>query len=231
MRGEGKEGPKMADEASLFQDISDAVVAMDEERVVDLVRAVIEKKIDVYEAIEKGLSHGMERAGQLFEEEEYFVPELLICSDAMYAGLDLLRPYLKRSDEGSKHKVVIGVIEGDTHDIGKNLVKIMLETAGFELHDLGRDVPAPRFVEKAREVDADIIAISTLMTTTMDGMAEVIRLLREANIRDRLKVIVGGGPVSQGFADRIGANGYAANAGAAVKLARRLLDGETVHAG
>jgi corrinoid protein of di/trimethylamine methyltransferase len=221
----------MADEASLFQDISDAVVAMDEERVVDLVRAVIEKKIDVYEAIEKGLSHGMERAGQLFEEEEYFVPELLICSDAMYAGLDLLRPYLKRSDEGSKHKVVIGVIEGDTHDIGKNLVKIMLETAGFELHDLGRDVPAPRFVEKAREVDADIIAISTLMTTTMDGMAEVIRLLREANIRDRLKVIVGGGPVSQGFADRIGANGYAANAGAAVKLARRLLDGETVHAG
>ena len=221
----------MADEASLFQDISDAVVAMDEERVVDLVRAVIEKKIDVYEAIEKGLSHGMERAGQLFEEEEYFVPELLICSDAMYAGLDLLRPYLKRSDEGSKHKVVIGVIEGDTHDIGKNLVKIMLETAGFEVHDLGRDVPVRRFVEKAREVDADIIAISTLMTTTMDGMAEVIRLLREANIRERLKVIVGGGPVSQGFADRIGANGYAANAGAAVKLARRLLDGETVHAG
>jgi corrinoid protein of di/trimethylamine methyltransferase len=221
----------MADEASLFQDISDAVVAMDEERVVDLVRAVIEKKIDVYEAIEKGLSHGMERAGQLFEEEEYFVPELLICSDAMYAGLDLLRPYLKRSDEGSKHKVVIGVIEGDTHDIGKNLVKIMLETAGFELHDLGRDVPAPRFVEKAREVDADIIAISTLMTTTMDGMAEVIRLLTEANIRDHFTVIVGGGPISQGFADRIGANGYAANAGAAVKLARRLLDGETVHAG
>jgi corrinoid protein of di/trimethylamine methyltransferase len=221
----------MADDVSLFQDISDAVVAMDEERVVALVRAVIEKKADVYEAIEKGLSHGMERAGQLFEEEEYFVPELLICSDAMYAGLDLLRPYLTRSDEGSKRKVVIGVIEGDTHDIGKNLVKIMLETAGFELHDLGRDVPAPRFVEKAREVGADIIAISTLMTTTMDGMAEVIRLLTEAHIRDRFKVIVGGGPISQGFADRIGANGYAATAAAAVKLARRLLDGEVVHAG
>ncbi|OPY66135.1 MAG: Methionine synthase [Syntrophorhabdaceae bacterium PtaU1.Bin034] len=221
----------MALDESLFQDISDAVVAMDEERVVDLVQRVIENGIDVYAAIEKGLSHGMERAGQLFEEEEYFVPELLICSDAMYAGLDLLRPHLKRSDEGSKHKVVIGVIEGDTHDIGKNLVKIMLETAGFELHDLGRDVPAPRFVEKAREVDADIIAISTLMTTTMDGMAEVIRLLNEADLRDRFKVIVGGGPISQGFADRIGANGYAANAGTAVKLARRLLDGETVHAG
>ena len=221
----------MADEASLFQDISDAVVAMDEERVADLVRTVIEKKIDVYEAIEKGLSAGMERAGQLFEEEEYFVPDSSICSDAMYAGLDLLRPYLTRSDEGSKYKVVIGVIEGDTHDIGKNLVKIMLETAGFELHDLGRDVPAPRFVEKAREVDADIIAISTLMTTTMDGMAEVVRLLNEAHIRDHFKVIVGGGPISQGFADRIGANGYAATAGAAVKLARRLLDGETVHAG
>jgi corrinoid protein of di/trimethylamine methyltransferase len=221
----------MADGASLFQDISDAVVAMDEERVVGLVRAVIEKKVDVYEAIEKGLSRGMERAGQLFEEEEYFVPELLICSDAMYAGLDLLRPHLTRSDEGSKHKVVIGVVEGDTHDIGKNLVKIMLETAGFEVHDLGRDVPVPRFVEKAREVGADIIAISTLMTTTMDGMAEVVRLLTEAGVRDRFKVIVGGGPVSQGFADRIGATGYAAHAGAAVKLARRLLDGESVHAG
>lgn len=221
----------MADEARLFQDISDAVVAMDEGRVVDLVRAVIERKVDVYEAIEKGLSAGMERAGQLFEEEEYFVPELLICSDAMYAGLDLLRPYLTRSDEGSKHKVVIGVIEGDTHDIGKNLVKIMLETAGFELHDLGRDVPAPRFVEKAREIDADIIAISTLMTTTMDGMAEVVRILEKEDLKGRVKVIVGGGPISQGFADRIGANGYAATAGAAVKLARRLLDGEVVHAG
>ncbi len=221
----------MAAEHVLFQDISDAIVAMDEERVINLVGAVIEKGLDAYDAIEKGLSHGMERAGQLFEEEEYFVPELLLCSDAMYAGLDLLKPHLTRTDTGPKHKVLIGVIEGDTHDIGKNLVKIMLEAAGFELYDLGRDVPANRFVEKAGEIDPDIIAISTLMTTTMDGMAEVIRLLAQANLRDRFKVIVGGGPISQGFADRIGADGYAANAQAAVKLVQRLVDGGRVHAG
>lgn len=221
----------MDDKAQLFQELSDAVVAMDEARVVDLTRMVIEDGIDAYEAIEKGLSHGMERAGRLFEEEEYFVPELLVCSDAMYAGLDLLRPHLGQSAEGSKHKVVIGVIEGDTHDIGKNLVKIMLETGGFDLHDLGRDVPPARFVEKAKEIDADIIAISTLMTTTMGGMAEVVKLLERENLRGRVKVIVGGGPVSQGFAARIGADGYAANAGAAVNLARGLMDGGRVHAG
>ncbi len=221
----------MAAGQNVFQDVSDAVVAMDEARVVELMKTVIENGVDAYEVIEKGLSHGMERAGQLFEEEEYFVPELLICSDAMYAGLDRLRPYLKHSHTGSKRKVLIGVVEGDTHDIGKNLVKIMLEAAGFELYDLGRDVPPGRFVEKAGEIGADIIAISTLMTTTMEGMAEVIRLLTRANLRDRFKVIVGGGPVSQGFADRIGADGYAANAQAAVKLARRLVDGGSAYAG
>ena len=216
----------MSERAQIFQDLSDAVVAMDEERVVQLAKRVIAEQIDVYEAIEKGLSFGMERAGRLFEEEEYFVPELLICADAMYAGLSLLRPHLRKTDDGTRHKVVIGVIEGDTHDIGKNLVKIMLETSGFELHDLGRDVPAEEFVKKACEKGADIIAISTLMTTTMEGMAEVIRLLKEANVREQFKVIVGGGPLSQGFADRIGADGYAANAGSAVKLARRLVADE-----
>lgn len=216
----------MSERAQIFQDLSDGVVAMDEGRVVDLAKRVIAEQIDIYEAIEQGLSHGMERAGRLFEVEEYFVPELLICADAMYAGLGLLKPYLKRTDGGKRHKVVIGVIEGDTHDIGKNLVKIMLETSGFELYDLGRDVPAGEFVETAREKGADIIAISTLMTTTMEGMAEVTKLLKEKNVREQFKVIVGGGPVSQGFADRIGADGYAAHAGSAVKLARRLVGDE-----
>jgi dimethylamine corrinoid protein len=216
----------MSEQAQIFQDLSDAVVAMDDDKVIELAKRVITEGIDVYDAIEKGLSHGMERAGRLFEEEEYFVPELLICSDAMYAGLDLLNPHLKRVGEGPRHKIVIGVIEGDTHDIGKNLVRIMTETGGFEIYDLGRDVPAQQFVDKAREVDADIIAISTLMTTTMQGMAEVIGLLKAANLREKFKVIVGGGPVSAGFADRIGADGYAANAGAAVKLVRRLVNEE-----
>lgn len=208
----------------LFQGLSDAVVAMDEDRAVKLAEQVIAHGVDPYEAIEKGLSDGMERVGRLFEKEEYFVPELLICSDAMYAGLEVLKPHLKADEAVGKHKVVIGVIEGDTHDIGKNLVKIMMEASGFEVFDLGRDVPPARFVEKAKEVDADLIAISTLMTTTMEDMRKVLKLLEEDNVRGRFRVMVGGGPISKGFADRIGADGYAVNAGAAAKMAKQLLE-------
>ncbi|HEY3277934.1 MAG TPA: corrinoid protein [Syntrophorhabdaceae bacterium] len=209
----------------VIRDLSDGVVEMDEEKVIDASNLVVTNGLDAYVAIEQGLSHGMERAGQLFEEEEYFVPELLICSDAMYAGLEVLTPHIKAAEGVEKRRIVLGVIEGDTHDIGKNLVKIMLETSGFEIIDLGRDVPASRFVEKAKEVDADVIAISTLMTTTMSGMAEVIHSLTEEGIRDRFKVIVGGGPISKGFAERIGADGYAVNASSAVKLVRQITDG------
>jgi corrinoid protein of di/trimethylamine methyltransferase len=213
------------DKLELFQGLSDSVVAMDEEKTVELAVRIVESQYDAYEAIEKGLSDGMERAGKLFEEEEYFIPELLMCSDAMYAGLDVLKPHLKVNDREQKYKVVIGVIEGDTHDIGKNLVKIMLETSGFEVIDLGRDVPPQQFVAKAREVGAQIIALSTLMTTTMTGMEAVIQLLNQENIREKHLVLVGGGPISQSFADRIGADGYAPDAAEAVRLARRLVSG------
>ncbi len=211
-----------AEKEKLLRELSDSVVEMDEERAVSASNAAVESSIDAFEAIEKGLADGMERAGQLFEEEEYFIPELLMCSDAMYAGLEVLKPHLKRNEE-KKGKVVIGVIEGDTHDIGKNLVKIMLETGGFEVVDLGRDVPPRRFVDTARELDANIIALSTLMTTTMEGMDQVIRLLNEENIRDGFKVMVGGGPISPGFAKKIGADGYAVNAAEALKVARQLV--------
>lgn len=207
----------------LFKKLSDAVVDMDEEETINLAQAIVAANIDAYEAVEKGLSDGMDRAGKLFEEEEYFIPELLLCSDAMYAGLDILKGHIKTAEQGEKQKVVIGVVEGDTHDIGKNLVKIMLETSGFDVIDLGRDIPPLTFVEKAKEVQADIIAVATLMTTTMDGMAEVVRILQAQEIKDRYKVIVGGGPISQSFADKIGADGYAVNAAEAVRLSRRLL--------
>jgi len=210
-----------------FKELSDAVVDMDEERAVTAAHKALEDGVDPYEAIQNGLSDGMARAGQLFEEEEYFIPELLMCSDAMYAGLDVLKPHLKRVGE-SRGTVVIGVIEGDTHDIGKNMVRIMFETGGFKVIDLGRDVPPQRFVDTAREVKADIIALSTLMTTTMEGMGTVVRLLDEANIRDGIKVMVGGGPISPGFAKRIGADGYAVNAAEAVKVARELVARELV---
>jgi corrinoid protein of di/trimethylamine methyltransferase len=216
----------MSEKFELYEKLSDAVVDMDEDRVVDLSNTVIHERHDAYEAIEKGLSHGMERAGQLFEEEEYFIPELLMCSDAMYAGLDVLKPHLKANSEGEKHSIVIGVIEGDTHDIGKNLVRIMLETSGFQVIDLGRDIPPQIFVDKAKEANAKIIALSTLMTTTMAGMGEVVKILERENIRDQFKVIVGGGPISQSFADKIGADGYSVNAAEAVRLARKLTGGE-----
>ena len=214
----------------LFKELADAVVDMDEDKAVAVAEAVIAAEIDAYEAIEKGLSVGMERAGQLFDDEKYFIPELLMCSDAMYAGMDVLKPHIRQDTVAEKRRVVIGVIQGDTHDIGKNLVRIMLETSGFDVTDLGRDIPPASFIATAKEIDADIIALSTLMTTTMDGMGEVVRQLNAEGIRERFKVIVGGGPISQGFADRIGADGYAVNAADAVRLARRLTASEAVAA-
>ncbi len=213
-------------EEELFKKLSDAVVNMEEEETVILAKKAVREKYDAYEAIDKGLADGMDRAGKFFEEEEYFIPELLMCSDAMYAGINVLKPHIIKADEqGEKHRIVIGVVEGDTHDIGKNLVKIMLEAAGFEVIDLGRDIPPKDFVAKAKETEAKIIALSTLMTTTMDGMSEVINILKNENIRQRFKVIVGGGPISQSFADKIGADGYSVNASEAVKLVKKLVGG------
>ncbi|MBI1886966.1 MAG: corrinoid protein [Nitrosomonadales bacterium] len=207
----------------ILKDLMDGVFLMDEALVIKAANEVVEAKYDAYDAINNGLIAGMNQAGVLFDKEEYFVPELLICSDAMYAGIEILRPHLKKSDAHEKHKVVIGVVEGDTHDIGKNLVKIMMDAAGFEVHDLGRNVPLASFVEKAKEVGAKLICLSTLMTTTMDGMATVIEMLKEEGIRDSYKVIIGGGPISQAFANKIGADGYADNAAGAIKLSKSLL--------
>jgi len=201
---------------------------MDEDLTVEAARDALENNIEALTAINEGLVKGMNEAGRLYEEEEYFVPELLLCSDAMYAGLDILVPHLERKAEKSKAKAVIGVVEGDTHDIGKNLVKLMLEVAGFEIYDLGRDVPLADFVAETKKVGADMVCLSTLMSTTMDGMAKVIELLKREGLRDQVVVMVGGGPVSQAFADRIGADGYAANATRAVKIAKRLLSAKGV---
>lgn len=207
----------------ILKDLADGVLNLDEDLAVRVAHEAVEAGLDAYDAISNGLVVGMNQAGKLYEEEEeYFVPELLICSDAMYAAMDVLRPHLKKEDAESKLRCVIGVVDGDTHDIGKNLVKIMLDVGGFEIHDLGRNVPLADFVEKAKEVDADLICLSTLMTTTMDGMATVIEMLKEEGIRDRFKVMIGGAPISQAFADRIGADGYAENAATAVKRAQEI---------
>lgn len=208
----------------LIAKLDECVVEMEDEEVVEVAKEYLDAGYPAYDAIMDGLVAGMNKASDLYDAEEYFVTDVLLCSDALYAGLDVLRPHLDAADEDADQKsVVIGVVEGDTHDIGKNLVRIMLETAGFKMYDLGRDVPLDSFVEKAKEVDADIIAMSTLMTTTMGGMRTVIEKLEEAGIRDRVKVMVGGSPISRRYADEIGAEGYSANAVQAVAVAKELV--------
>ncbi|MGC4020321.1 MAG: corrinoid protein [Muricomes sp.] len=204
--------------------LSDGVVEMEEDDVAEASQEYLDAGYTAFDGIMEGLVDGMNRASQLYEEEEYFVTDVLLCSDAMYAGLEILRPHLPEEEGEVKKKGVIGVVEGDTHDIGKNLVKIMLETAGFEMTDLGRDVPLQNFVDTAKEKNADMICMSTLMTTTMGGMETVIHMLEENGMREQVKVLIGGGPISQKYADKIGADGYSANAVEAVKLAKRLLN-------
>ena len=207
----------------LLEKLSECVVEMEDEEVVDVANEYVESGYPALDGIMEGLVDGMNKASDLYDEEEYFVTDLLLCSDAMYSGIDILKPHLPvEENKGEKLKIVIGVVEGDTHDIGKNLVKIMLDTAGFEMYDLGRDVPLDNFVDKAIEVGASLICMSTLMTTTMDEMRIVIEKLKEKGIRNNVKVMVGGSPISQKYANEIGADGYSANAVGAVKLAKRL---------
>mgnify|MGYP005768196287 CR=1 FL=1 len=208
---------------ALLAELSRCVVEMEDESVADVARQYAELGYDPLDGILLGLVDGMNKAAQLYDEEEYFIPEMLICSSAMYNGLEVLRPLLPQKEGEEKRRAVIGVVEGDTHDIGKNLVKIMLESAGYEMTDLGRDVPVQKFVEAAREQNAQLVAMSTLMSTSMDNMKKVIDALTEAGLRDQVKVIVGGAPISPAFAQRIGADGYSATATEAVRLADRLL--------
>ena len=208
--------------SEVLDDLAYAVVEMEENKAVELVREAIECGIDPYAAIE-GLSKGMEMVAKKYENGEYFIPEFIVCSDTLYAGLEILKPHLGSRSAKSLGRAVIGVVEGDIHDIGKNLVKVMLEFSGFDIHDLGRDVPLRKFLEESGKVGADLICMSTLMTTSMRGIEEVIAMLEAEGVRERYKVMIGGGPISQKFADRVGAEGYAPNAAAAAKKARELL--------
>ena len=207
---------------ALFQAISDNVVEMEEDTVEELCQQSLEEQIDPAETINRGLIHGMDRVGVLYEDGDYFLPEVLTASYALNVGIDVLKPHLKQETTSDKIKVVIGVVEGDTHDIGKNLVRIMSESAGFEIYDLGRDVPLDEFIRVAEENECDFICMSTLMTTTMEGMKIVIDRLKEQNIRHKYKVMIGGGPISQKFADEIGADAYTVDAAAAVKRMKEL---------
>ncbi|MGN0261634.1 MAG: corrinoid protein [Eggerthellaceae bacterium] len=208
----------MATKEELLKELSDCVLDLRDDEVEEVAQSYIDAGYEAYDGIFYGLVDGMNKAAQLYEEEEYFIPELMICSDAMYTGLDVLRPHIDSSQMKQKCKVAIGVVEGDTHDIGKNLVKIMLEASGYEMIDLGRDVPIQDFVDAVVNDGARAVALSTLMSTSMANMGKVVQKLEEVGVRDQVKVIVGGGPLSSGYARKIGADGYSDSAVEAVEL-------------
>lgn len=207
----------------LLQELKDMVVEMEDDDIAEVAQEYIDAGYDPYEGIMDGLVAGMNVVSEYYDEGEYFITDVLIASDAMYNGLEIIQPHLEKKDSEDQAAAVIGVVEGDTHDIGKNLVKIMMETAGFNMIDLGRDVPLSQFVDAAVESDADLVCMSTLMTTTMGGMETVIQHLEEAGIRDKVKVMIGGGPISNKYAEQIGADAYTENAVEAARRAKELL--------
>jgi len=208
----------MSDPAELY----DAILTGNNKKAEEVTTAALEAGADPTELLGKYMIPAMDEVGSRFECNEYFVPELLIAARAMKTSLALLTPKLAAMGAKAAGRVVIGTVQGDLHDIGKNLVASMLEGGGFEVVDLGVDVPPERFVDEAKEKDGSIIALSALLTTTMTQMKAVIETLETAGIRDKTKVIIGGAPITQQYCDEIGADGYSDNASAAVSLARKL---------
>ncbi len=209
-------------EVSTLDDLFDAVLDGDMGAVPRLVQCALDEGVPAAEILEEGLIAAMDEVGCLFEEGEYFVPEMLIGARAMKAGLAVLKPHLMDSGVKAAGKVVLGTVAGDMHDIGKNLVAMMLEGAGFEIVDLGTDVDPERFVAAVRE-GTDLLGLSALLTTTLPNLTETLKALEAAGIRNTVKVMVGGAPVTADYARKIGADGYAPDASQAVALAKSLM--------
>ena len=212
----------------LIKDLYDAVVNMDEEAAVGASHAILKEGIDAYQAVKNGLTAAMDKVGILYAEQEYFVPELLLCSDALYAALDILRPHIQAEETEVKGRIVIGVVEGDIHDIGKNLVKAMFDAAGWTVYDLGKDVNIEKFAEEQQRTNSDVVALSALMTTSMLAMPKIIEMVKAKD--HNVAVLVGGAPLTQETAISYGADGYAEDATKAVPEAARVISrlrGET----
>ncbi len=207
----------------LIQEIYEGIIDGQAPQVSQKVQQALDSDVDPAAILNQGMIAAMAEVGKRFEEGEYFVPEMLIAARAMQAGLALLKPRLQQTDLRSSGKVVIGTVKGDLHDIGKNLVAMMLEGAGFEIVDLGTDVSADKFVAAAREHQADLVAMSALLTTTMPNMKVTIDALQTAGLRQQVKVIIGGAPITESFARQVGADGYAPDASRAVAVAKSLL--------
>jgi 5-methyltetrahydrofolate--homocysteine methyltransferase len=206
----------------ILQSIYDGILNGDRDEVKEQVSRALDGHVAAAEILNKAMIAAMEEVGRLYEQGDYFVPEMLIAARAMKEGLTVLKPALRDANVALAGKVAAGTVKGDMHDIGKNLVCIMLEGAGFEIIDLGTDVPPEKFVEAARN-GADIIAMSALLTTTMGSMKITVQALQAAGLRERVKVMVGGAPVTAEYARLIGADGYSPDASQAVALARSLV--------
>ncbi|HPW18956.1 MAG TPA: corrinoid protein [Candidatus Aminicenantes bacterium] len=214
-------------ESELYPRMSEAIVAGDRAAAAALARDAVRQGLDLLEVVDKGYVPGIQKVGVLWEQGEYFLPELISSAEAMKAAMAVIDPELTKRNLGSRPggRVVIGTVEGDIHDIGKNLVASMLQAGGFDVHDLGADVKLERFIDKAEEVGAGMICLSALLTTTMTNQRRLIGMLRDRGLRGKYKVLVGGAPASRKWAEEIGADGYAENAVAAVKLAKSLAAG------
>lgn len=208
----------------MFKELSDAIVSCKKEAVEAAVEKARNEGIPPAEIIEKGLAAGMNEVGILFERGKLFLPHVMMAAGAMEAGVALLEADMPKEAASKKLGVIVnGTVEGDVHDIGKSIVSTMLQSAGFEVHDIGRDVPLQDFIDKIKETDADMVGMSALMTTTLPGQKEVIEMLKEQGMRDNVKVMIGGAPATQNWADKIGADCYAENASEAVAKAKELL--------
>ena len=209
--------------SELLKKLAEDLYNGDAESVAALTQKALDNGLTPAEVLENGLIAGMNAVGKDFRDGILFVPEVLIAARAMHAGMSVLKPLLAESEIPATGRLVIGTVKGDLHDIGKNLVAMMMEGAGFEVHDLGVDVPAKEFVAAVKTKQPDVVGLSALLTTTMVEMKGVIEALRQAGLRNQIKVIVGGAPVTQKYAAEIGADGYAANASTAVEKAKDLL--------
>jgi corrinoid protein of di/trimethylamine methyltransferase len=206
-----------------LQDLYTAILEGNAPVAKSTTQALLDAKTDPQELLDKAMIPAMDEVGRRFEANEYFVPELLIAARAMKGSLELVKPLLVAGGLEPVARVAIGTVKGDLHDIGKNLVAAMLEGGGFEVIDLGVDVPADKFIEAVKEKKATVVALSALLTTTMPAMGTTIKALQEAGVRENVKVIIGGAPITQQYADQIGADGYSDNANGAVTITRKLV--------
>jgi len=204
----------MATKAEMLEKLKNGVIEYQDDVVKEAAQQALDEGFVPLEMIMDGLAAGMVVVGDLYDKNEYFVPEVLMCADALYGGLAILRPHVPKAEKGVNAQVVIGSIQGDVHDIGKNLVKMMFDVAGWEVHDLGRDVPLENFVQEQLRTDSEVVAMSAMMTTTMLGMKKVIKMIKEKN--PNVAIMLGGAPVTKDVANLFGADGYAESAGNAV---------------